>query len=173
MPQIRFFMDDAVCISLWRNVVVTDTAGLLDVNHMKTFEKAFRTVLLTHKEAVGLALLRPGTPVSSSEARAESARFIKDLGPSLVRVAMVIEDKGILATMMRSVIRGLNVVMRNSTLIILANQTEAIRSLLPNIGNVTDPAAAEKEFAQALAEMRAGFRPGAQSTGPNPPAAGG
>ncbi|NUP11368.1 MAG: hypothetical protein HOW73_35425 [Polyangiaceae bacterium] len=160
-------MNEVMCVSLWRNVVITDTAGAIGVGEVKTMEKAFRTLLLTNRQIAGLALLRAGTPVASTDARAETTRFIKDLGAALTLNALVIEDKGVMATMMRSVIRGLNVVMRNSTLVVHGDAKEAVRALVPHLANNTDAVASERELLAALADMRAGFTPGVRRASPS------
>jgi hypothetical protein len=48
-----------------------------------------------------------------------------------MKSAMVIEDTGILAQMLRTVIRGINVLARNTRLDVLANGDAAILAIAP------------------------------------------
>lgn len=122
--------DDAFCLALWQNVAITDVAGNMDVAHMKQLGKTYRELAGAFPSGiVTLAIIRPGVPVSSSEARDEAARFITELGPSILRMGMLIEDRGVMAQVLRTIIRGLNVVTRNTKLVLYNTVDEAVRAL--------------------------------------------
>ena len=142
-----FHVDSACCITFWQNLAIVDSRGLIDVPHMLTVERAYQA--LAHRFSGGIVscvMVRPGTPVFPPDALKESARFLRDLGDALLRIAVVIEDVGVAAQVFRSVVRGINVVMRDNKLVVLDKPTAAIDLLAPLIV----PATEEMEVAQSL-----------------------
>jgi hypothetical protein len=99
---------------------------------MQRLGRAYQTLLEKYPEGiVSCAFLRPEVPVSSAQARAESARFMRELGNSLLRVAMVSEHRGMLVQVITTIIRGINVVARNPKLVVAQSAQDAARSVAP------------------------------------------
>jgi hypothetical protein len=160
MPAPRtYFTDDAYCIAFWNNVVLIDVDGDMNAPRMRKLAQAYRELLSAYPHIVAMCLMRQGTPVSGSEARAEAARFTKELGASLVHVAMVIESKGIVAQMLRTVIRGINVLARNTNLTVADNVEGAIRALVPLVVTTSPRQQVSMELKAALTAVRTSFRP--------------
>jgi hypothetical protein len=159
-PVTNYYADTTFCIAFWQNVVIVDVGADIDVQHMKTLESSYRALLRSYPAGIAvLAILRAETPVASSGARNEAARFTKELGELLLKVAMVIEDRGILAQMLRSVIRGINVLVRQTRLVLFDSVEEALRTIAPLAIPATTRLNVDKELRAAVACVRATFRP--------------
>lgn len=155
-PRI-YFSDEACCIAFWNNVVLTDVSGDMNVARMRMIGKAYRSLLERYPDIVALGLLRPGVPVSNAEARAESHKLMKDVGTH-VQVCMLIEAEGVMAQMLRSIIRGINVLTRNTSMSIAENIDDAIRLVAPRVDTDTPRERVGAELKQAVAIVRAGFQ---------------
>lgn len=106
--------DHVFRVAYWHNAVIVDVGGDMDLVHMQRLGRAYRDLLAQNPGGiVSCAFLRAEVPVSSAAARAESARFMKELGDSILRVAMVSEHRGVLMQMITTIIRGINVIARN------------------------------------------------------------
>ena len=161
MTAPRIVCSDATfCLALWQNVAITDVAGDMDVAHMKQLGKTYRELVTSFPLGiVTCAIIRAGVPVSSSAARDEAAKFITDLGPSVLRMAMLIEERGVMAQVLRTIVRGINVVTRNTKLVLFNELDEAIRSLAPLVVPPTSGADVRSELAAAVASVRNGYAP--------------
>ena len=138
MAHAPFFADAILRIYLWPSLVVHDISGKLTGDHMRTIERGYLHALSTsHKGIVGIALMRPGTPVATEEARAEGARFTKELGTRVSRVAMVVEGSGVTATALRTVIRALNILARGQSLVVCARPSEGVQAVAPILESLT------------------------------------
>jgi len=142
-----FYADSVLCITFWQNLAVVDARGLVDVEHMLTLERAYQALAQRFTAGiVSCVVVQPGTPVSPPDALKESARFVRDLGSAMTRIAVVIEDVGVAAQLFRTVVRGINVVNRDSKLLVLSDLQSAIDVLTPLIV----PATEQMDVASAL-----------------------
>jgi len=138
MPHEPFFSDAAIRISLLPSVVVHDVSGQLTVDHMLKIEKAYLQALTTSpKGVVGITLMQPATPVATVEARAEGARFIKELATRVPRVAMVVESSGVSGAALRTVIRALNVLARSQSMVVCATAAAGVSAVAPILQSIT------------------------------------
>ena len=152
--------DDVYRLALWQNVAITDVAGDMDVARMQLLGRTYRELAAAHPRGiVTCAIIRAGVPVSSKEARDEAAKFITDLGSSILRMAMLIEDKGVMAQVLRTIIRGINVVTRNTKLVIYNDLEEVTRSLSTLIVPPHSGADVRSELTAAIATVRSGYAP--------------
>jgi hypothetical protein len=134
-----FYADSVLCITFWQNLAIVDTRGLVDVEHMLTLERAYQALAQRFTGGiVSCVVIQPGTPVSPADALKESARFVRDLGSAMLRIAVVIEDVGIAAQVFRTVVRGINVVNRDNKLVVLSDLQSAIDVLTPLIVPATE-----------------------------------
>ena len=105
--------DESFRIAFWNNVCISDIWGEMDAPRMRLLGDYYRNLLRSYPRGiVALSALRPSTPVSAADARGEASRFLKDLDNKLLQVAMVVEADGVLGLMLRSVLRGVNAVVR-------------------------------------------------------------
>jgi hypothetical protein len=150
--------DAAVHISRWQNVVIVDVAGDMDLPRMRAVGSAYReTAGDFPRGIVGVVMLRAGTPVASAEARGESARYMKELGNAIIQVATVIEEQGVMALMLLTVIRGVNVLTRNAKILVLKSLDEAIRSASPHVVPVDPGVSTERQLRDAVEAARRSF----------------
>ena len=162
--------DSVYRLACWHNAVLVDVAGNIDLHHMKRLGRAYRELLVEYPNGIlSCAIIRPGVPIAAADARTESARFMKELGESLLRVAMLIEDQGVLAQVMQTVIRGINVLARNPKLMLFRSLDEAASSLAPLVATAPGSDVAS-ELLAAIALVRSDYVP---ETAPRQPSAAG
>lgn len=125
-------MDDHHHIAFWSNVALIDIWNDMDTARMRNLGAAYKALSARYPEGiVGMVLLQPSTPVSSAEARHEVTRQMNELGPCLHHVTMVIEARGVMALMLRSVVRGVNVLLRRSSISLEMSVDNAAHKLRP------------------------------------------
>lgn len=150
--------DNVFCLAYWHNAVIVDVRGDIDLPHMQRLGRAYQVLLEKYPEGiVCCAFLRAEVPVSSREARAESARFMRELGNSILRVAMVSEQRGVLVQMINTVIRGINVVARNPKLVLLQSTHEAARSIAPLLQSKTGARETPETLLAVIERVRSGY----------------
>jgi hypothetical protein len=142
-----FHVDSAYCITFWQNLAVIDVRGRVDVPHMLMLERAYQALAQRFTGGiVSCVVIQPGTPVSPPDALKESARFMRDLGAAMMRIAVVIEDVGVAAQVFRTVVRGINIVIRDNKLWVLGDLPSAVDILSPLIV----PAPGQRDITGAL-----------------------
>ena len=161
MPSPRIVhSDEVVRLATWQNVAITDVRGEMDVVRIQRLVRAVKALVAEFPNGiVTCAFIRENTPVGSKEARNEAAKFVKDLGDSCLRMALVIEERGIMAQVLRTVVRGMNVITRNTRLVLFNEPGEAVDALAPLVVSPrlgTDVAA---ELRAAIAAIRDGYGP--------------
>ena len=154
-----YFADDVYCIAFWNNVVLIDLDGDMTVSRMQKVGEAYRALLAKYPRIVAVCVMRPGTPVASADARAEGARFTKELGEAVARIAMVIESDGIVAQMLRSVVRGISVLARSKAFSLETDVNEALRTLAPLVISSGPRDQVQLDLKDAWHAVRANFRP--------------
>lgn len=160
MPQPNtYFADDVYCIAFWNNVVLIDLDGDMTVSRMQKVGDAYRELLRKYPRIVAMCVMRPGTPVASAEARAAAAKFTKELGDAVARIAMVIESDGIVAQMLRSVVRGVSVLARSKAFSLETDIDEALRTLAPMVSSTSPREQVQSELKVAWGAVRTNFQP--------------
>jgi hypothetical protein len=152
---IPYYTDEALRIAFWRNVALIDISGEMTLRRMAVTGSAYRELLTEQpKGLASLSLLRPGVPVSTPDARAEGVRFVKDLGDRMLVNVMVVEDAGIFAQTMRTVVRGINVQVRGPRLVVHPSVDDGMRVVLPFVANKDGSADLAGELREVMAEHR-------------------
>lgn len=160
MTQLKqVHRDETLCITTWCNVVIMDVGGAMDAVRMRTMLDAYRTLIASYpKGVVALTLLRPHTPLGSPESRKESARITHELGDAVKCSAIVIEDSGVVAQMMRTVTRAIAVLSRNTRWTIAKDLDEAVQTLAPYIAAMPPRAAdVAADLLDAVGQARKGY----------------
>lgn len=153
--------DEILRIGTWQNVAIADVSGDLDLVRMKRLGRAYRELLPEFPKGIcTFSVIRESTPIASDEARNEAARFIKELGDSCLRMAMVIEHRGLMAQVLRTIIRGLNVVTRNTKLVMFDEMKDAIDSIVPLVVPTQDGVNVAPELRAAVSSVCDGRGPG-------------
>ena len=158
------FYTNAMCtIALWSSVVIVDAAGAIDTVRMGRLFDAYEKVLARPVPQVfGFCIIRPGVPVSSSEARAEATRRTKELGGGLAHVALVTEDAAAGGLLLRAAVRGYSMLTRSTKVSYHASVPDAVQALAPMVATSGSRSPAE-ELQHAVAAVRASFRPSSRT----------
>ena len=150
--------DEIYRLATWQNASIGVFARDVDALRMRRIARAHTELSVAFPNGiVACTIVRPGVPVASQGARDEAAKFLKELGPSLLRSALVIEDTGIMAQVLRTFVRGLNIITRNTQLVLCRDIDEAIDSLAPLIVSPQPTAHVRAELAGAVAEVQKGY----------------
>jgi hypothetical protein len=141
--------------AFWRNVAIVDIAVEVDVEKMVKLGDGYRMLRTAHPRGiVVLVFMREGLPPSTAEARAESVRFTKELGDSLLGLVMVVEDRGVLAQVMRSALRGFSLLARGSKTVVVATVDAGIEAVVPRVPRVRPGDDCTEELRGAIASVR-------------------
>lgn len=141
----------------WHNVLLVEVARDIDLDHMKRLGKAHEDLLVDYPAGmVTFAIIGENVPIASNESRAESARFVRALGQSLRRTVMVLENKGVTAQLLQTVIRGINVIARNPKLVIMPTVESGIASVVTMVDGLPQ-SEVQAGLTQAVAALRAGY----------------
>jgi hypothetical protein len=157
----QYFADESCCMAFWNNVAIIDVWADMSPARMRKLGEAYAKLYERYPAGiVVLALIQSSTPVASAEARNESARVLKELGDAVLHTAMVIEAQGVLALMLRSVVRSLNTLMRNTRISLPDTVERAARALQPWVvsnrtGNIAADLIAAAGSVRARHEVRA------------------
>jgi hypothetical protein len=145
------------CVAFWQNVVIAKIEGHVDAQGVRGMVDSYGKLYETYPRGiVGLTVLSTSLKVGSSDTNAEAKRGMLELRGKLLHVAIVIEEKGILASLLRAVIRTLNSVTRHSLLSLAADLDEAVRAVAPHV-EVRD-ARSKQQIASELLEAVAAMR---------------
>lgn len=150
------FLIDRVCsIAFWHNVLIVDVAQDLDVEHTKALWEAHRQLASRHPAGiVALSIVRADVPISSAEARNENVLGLQDLGDRLRHTALVVEARGVVAMMLKSVVRSIGMLRRNNRISYPEDIERAILTLQPHVVPATPSKELASEFARAVAMVR-------------------
>lgn len=161
MALIRPYLTDSrFCIAFWQNVAIVDIGGELDLRRMKKLGGSYTKLLEHHPLGiVALVMVRPATPVATADARSEIARNNKELGDRLLQVASVIEDRGLMAQVMRTMVRGVSMLTGHTRIQMHADVESALVGLQPFVAPPHGVADVLNPMRAAVLTVRAGFRP--------------
>jgi hypothetical protein len=155
-----FYEDESFCFAFWNNVAIADVWGDLDARRMRKLGEGYRVLLEQYpKGIVALSLIQKSTPVSSAEARNEGARLLKEVGEQMLHHAMVIEADGVLGLMLRSVVRGLNAVLRGNRMSLHDTVDRALPGLAAQVASDLPRSSVLRELTLAIANVRAAHAP--------------
>jgi hypothetical protein len=144
----------------WQNVTIADIAGDMDPLRMAKIARMHMDLAKAFPGGiVSCTIIRPGVPVGSSESREVAAQFLKELGDGLKRSALIMEETGLMAQVLRTFVRGLNIVTRNTKLVLCKNIDEAVGSLSSFIVPTQPGSNVGAELAAAVAQVRSDYAP--------------
>lgn len=145
------FDSDAARILTWNNVVVHSIVHA-DAAWARAFGAVLREQLRAYPEGVvSLAVLPKGFQLASKAVRAETARLVREAGRQ-VRHMLVVEDVGLLAQLLVTVIRGVAMLGGKHVQYSLpASRTAAVIEALPMVAGQPRATTLERELSAALA----------------------
>ncbi len=150
---IIFSADDMVCVATWRNVLLCDVCRDVDAAALRRMAEAAEPMLKQHPDGmVSLSIMRHGIGVPSADARQESKRLSKARRGVATRTVVVIEPGGLMASLIQTALRGLNIV--NDNKMQMATSLEAgCRMVAP----LVKPEATGAVVAAAVAALRVAY----------------
>jgi hypothetical protein len=149
-----FYSDEVLNVAFWRNAAIVDVAGSMTLARMLIVSRAYRALRVAHPRGIVVYCVnRAGAPLASQEVRVEMIRLIKELGDALLAFILVLEDSGLVAQVIRSVIRGINVMSRRSTMVAFATLEEGIASASPLLSGSKDDGDLAGELRRAVLEV--------------------
>jgi hypothetical protein len=142
-------------VGVWHNVVITIIHGDMDAAEVRHLGELYAKVSETYPKGIAaITLLRGSLSVGTKETNAEAQRMMGMLRGTMLHIAVVIENRGFVAQLLRSVIRTLNTVGRGTRLSIAADAEEAVRVIAPH---VVSPGSSvqqrQKELLQTIATV--------------------
>ncbi|MET0390571.1 MAG: hypothetical protein ABW321_31655 [Polyangiales bacterium] len=149
-------------IGVWHNVVITNVQGVMDAVSVRGIADAYIRLLDAHPNGIaGITVLRASLKVGSMDTNSEAQKAMAELRSKLLHVSVVIENQGMLAQLLRTVIRTLNSVARGTRLSIAANVDEAARAVVPHVVTPTAESKAQlqRELRDAVETLRAKLPP--------------
>ena len=159
--------DERFVIAVWKNVCIIDAWGEIDLPRMRKMGDCYRKLLARHPQGIlAISSLRPNIPVSGSDARAESVSFLKELGDKLLHLAFVIEADGVLGLMLRSVLRGINALVRPGRIVIVESVERAVQIVSPHVASDLRRDDVQLQLTAAIAGLRARFKGPLRSASP-------
>ena len=158
MEPETIYEDECFRIAFWNNVCISDIWGEMDASRMRLLGDCYRNLLRSYPRGiVAISALRASTPVSSADARAEAARFLKDLDDKMLQVAMVVEADGVLGLMLRSVLRGVNALVRPGRICAFDNIERAAQQCAPQVASSLRRDEVAPQLAAAIAQLRSKY----------------
>ena len=142
---------DGVRMVAWNNVII-QSVQLADLAWVGAFDAALRKMLRSHpKGVVSLAFLRTGLRPAPKEVRNEMSRLLRET-EGLVHHLLCVEDVGLVAQLLVTVIRGVVVLGgKNVKYGLPANRADAIAKTLPLVTDAPRSSALEAELTAAVA----------------------
>jgi hypothetical protein len=153
MDPVTIFSDEVISASVWNNLGIFDCRGMLQVSHVGVIARVYETVLAKHPIGVGLTFIRPGTPVPKAAMLDDISKLSKRLGAKIALSVVVVEDRGPLAALTRSVIRGLNV-LGPSRVSATTTLDESIPLLLPHLHALDGTPIVAPQLTRAVRRVR-------------------
>lgn len=154
-PPNMLYATRSHCAATWNNLMIFEVAGLVTPEDAREITSA----LVTHSKAwpngvAVVALLRPTTPIGSSEVRAEFSRCWNELDDRILHYVVVIEARGVFSQLFKSMIRGWKIAVRNTRMSITDDIESAARALAPHMTGATPRMEAELFHVLSLVRKR-------------------
>jgi hypothetical protein len=154
----RFYKDESLCVSLWHNVLIMDVAGQLDLQGMRALLDGCRTLKSSYPSGIiSFVMIREGTPLRSAESRKQTSGLTKELAEAILCSAIIIEDRGLLAQLIRGLVRATAVMIRNTRWTLAKDVDEGVRLLVPHVTVVPPRAQLAAEMLAVVKQARTAF----------------
>jgi hypothetical protein len=144
-------------VAFWNNVVITNVQGHVDAAGVRGICATYHELYRTYSTGIaGITILRASLTVGTTDTNAEAKIAMREMRDKMLHVAIVIESEGMLASLLKAVIRTLNSVARSSLLSLAADLEEAARVVVPYVKERTprQPELIQAELLEALETTR-------------------
>jgi hypothetical protein len=145
--------DDAIGIAIYKNAVLFDIRGALEVAHIRHIEETYTELVERHAQLVLLCVARRSVAVASVEARAEGANVARKFRTAVRHMAVVIEDEGVVADLYRTLLRVFSLASRFTRIKIYDSVEAAVQSLAPMV-DPDSPKDVERELVRSFGRLR-------------------
>jgi hypothetical protein len=152
----RIVFEDAVLrIAHWRCLQISHLVGTLGPPQVAVVGQQYR--LLARGRALGIAgvvIVHRTSQVADAATRQASTEMMKSLTGTLKRVAIVVEAAGVFTSMLSSILRMMNVAMKDPVLYMYTRQDQALRELAPILAEIERAPIALDELTQVITSLR-------------------
>jgi hypothetical protein len=155
MDPVVVFSDPAVIIAHWHNLQIVDVGGLIGARHLR----AAPTLLAGRfpDGTGGLTFVRKGTPVTDKATREELSEMMKAQRELKTRAITVLEETGIAASALRTMIRTMLVISGNKQVEICATADEGVSAVLPLLRDRGGARVTRAHLDPAVKQVRAAY----------------
>lgn len=146
------------CVASWNNVVLVDIAAELSAQDIRAFAGIYESVLARYPNGIAvLSVMRSKVSVARSDRQGEGNRILSELGDKLLQLVFVIESRGVVSQLIRTVVRGMKVITRNTQISVAETIEDAVHMLAPYAVTQGDRKQVESDLAQAISFVRAQY----------------
>lgn len=154
MAKVRkFFADNAVKIGVGDGVVFMSITAQLTVAHIKAMGDAYMSVLQERDSVVGFAHIAVVATGGWDPIKPAAADMLKSLGKRLAVSGLVFSEEGMRGMVIRTAIRGINVMLRGTQLRSFTTVEEGARELAPLASTALGRKVSESELLGAMTEV--------------------
>lgn len=125
--------EPGLTVSQVGNIVIADVGGPTDAGHMRAIRACYERALRKTPTIIGLSIIRPGTPVTRPDGLREAAAFVSAFGERVTCMPVILEDTGVPAQLLRTVVRGINSITRTRRLWLFESVDDALPAILDRV----------------------------------------
>jgi hypothetical protein len=158
MDPTVLFEDAVLIVTHWHNLQIVDIGGLMLSHHVRQLRTAAPTLAARFpKGTAGLTFVRAGTPFAAKETRDELTDMMKAHKELRIQSVVVLEEPGIIAGAVRSMLRAMLVVSGNGQLAVGATFEKSVDVVLPLVRTRTGSTVTRAQLDWALKQVRAAY----------------
>ncbi len=151
----KVFVDAEFRLGLFHNIQLVDQTRMMTVEDVQRIEKGYRLALEVHPRVLGLVCVKvPKDAQTDNAVTKASEDLTRALGNKVMAVALVFPGDDMRATMFRTVVRGINVSTRGTSLRPCRTELEAATILAPLASEQLGKALSAQDLLDALADLR-------------------
>ncbi len=146
------YEDETFHLVLWKNLLYSHLTGAMTASHARALCEAQRTAAAFSPEQIcSVSVIGPNVPVAPTDVRAIINEGLRDpkVKVALKATAMVLEARGAMATMLRTILQGISVIT-GSPLHPVADLPSAIKAVARYV-----PGSTPEAIGAALEQLRA------------------
>lgn len=149
MDELRHvFSDELASIAAWRNVALLDVRGPIGGAHVRCIGAMYAQMLEEYPHLVALCVAHRGITIAAPDARAQGAEIARRFGAAVTRVAVVLEETGVIAQLFRTIVRGISAASRSTRFKICNDVESAVAHILPDVLSSTPALDISQELVQ-------------------------
>lgn len=140
----------------WQNLVIVHASGAIARADVRRLFDTYREEIAKHRGGIVVGcFVERATDTLPDGSREEFASLVRQFGASIPRIAVLLAERETSAVVLRTIIRGYNVVARTSTYQIVLSELEMARSLAPVMSSIGGSPVSEEQVLAAIRRLRA------------------